>query len=143
MYLKKYTARNGRMYLSIAEGNYDPKTKRTKTVNIQKLGYLDELMKEHSDPIAHYTGVVAEMNQARAKDKAAMTVTIDSRQRVEEGSRKNFGYVALSAIYHELEIHRFFANRQQSLNVEYSITQRSCKQTQRKKKPSQTQTQVL
>jgi len=121
MYLKKYKARNGRMYLSIAEGNYDPNTKRTKTVNIQKLGYLDELMKTHSDPIAHYSGVVAQMNQARATDKTAMTVMIDSRQRVEENSRKNFGYVALSAMYHELEIHRFFANRQQSLNVEYSI----------------------
>jgi transposase len=121
MYLKKYAARNGRTYLSIAEGNYDPISKRTKTVNIQKLGYLDELLKEHSDPIAHYTRIVAEMNQARLADKTVMTVSIDNSQRVEGNTRKNFGYVALSAIYHELEIHRFLANRQPSMNVKYNM----------------------
>jgi len=121
MYLKKSVARKGRIYLSIAEGNYDPVTKRTRTVNIQKLGYLDELMKEYADPIAHYTTVVAEMNQVRTADKTALTISIDSSHRVAAGSRKNFGYVALSAIYHELGIHRFFANRQQSLNVEYNM----------------------
>jgi len=121
MYLKKSTVRNGRTYLSIAEGNYDPITKRTKTVNIQKLGYLDELVKEYADPIAHFTAVVTEMNNARLKDKTAMTISIVNSERVEGSIRKNFGYVALSAIYHELEIHRFFANRQQSLSVGYNL----------------------
>jgi len=121
MYLKKSTARHGRVYLSIAEGNYDPGTKRTKTVNIQKIGYLDELMKEHADPIAHYSAIVAEMNQIRETDKTALTLSVGSAHRVEPNSRKNFGYVVLSVLYHELEIHRFFANRQQSLKVEYNI----------------------
>jgi transposase len=121
MYLKKSTVRNGRVYLSIAEGNYDPATKRTKTANIKKLGYLDELMKEHADPIAYFTAEINKMNADREVDKTAMTVAIDSGQRVEAGSRKNFGYVALSAIYHELGIHLFLANRQQSMDVGYNM----------------------
>jgi len=110
------------MYLSIAEGHYDSKTKRTRTVNVKKLGYLDELMKDYPDPIAHFNEVVAEMNsQAKTADNAMVTISINKAQRVESDARKNFGYVALSAIYHELEIHRFMANRQQSLKVEYNI----------------------
>ena len=121
MYLKKSSARKGRVYLSIAEGNYDPVLKRNKTVNIQKIGYLDELMKEYEDPIAHFTAVVYEMNKKRERDKVDMTISIDSSERVEAGSRKNFGYVAISAIYHELEIHKFMTSRQKSLDIEYNL----------------------
>ena len=121
MYLKKSPARNGRVYLSIVEGHYDPQKKQSRTVTVQKIGYLDDLSKEHADPIAHYTSVVAELNQARIADKTALNISVDSSHRVEAGSRKNFGYVALSAIYHELGIHRFFTNRQQSLNVQYNL----------------------
>jgi aromatic ring-opening dioxygenase LigB subunit len=121
MYLKKSTTKKGRVYLSIAEGNYDPLTKQSKTVSIQKLGYLDELMKDYADPITQFSDVVAKMNQEREADKTALTISVDSSHRVEEGSRKNFGYVALSAIYHELQIHQFLANRQQSLSVGYNI----------------------
>lgn len=121
MYLKKTPTKNERIYLSIVEGHYDPKTKRSKTVTIQKLGYLDELTKEHLDPIAHFTMVIAEMNQAKAASRASITVAVDNTQRVEGNIRKNFGYVVLSAVYHELEIHRFLANRQQSLDIAYNL----------------------
>ena len=40
MYLKKSKLKNGRIYLSIAEGYYNPGTKRTRTVNVKKLGWL-------------------------------------------------------------------------------------------------------
>ena len=121
MYLKKTRDRKGRIYLSIVEGHYNPKTKRSETITIQKIGYLDTLSNEHADPIAHFTKIAEGMNQAKAEDKAAMVISVDNAQRVEANSRKNFGYVALSAIYHELDIHRFIANRQQSLKVEYNI----------------------
>jgi transposase len=123
MYLKKSKAKNGRVYLSIAEGYYDPITKKSKTVNVQALGCLDVLEKEYPDPIAHFTTVVDEMNKKRTEEKAPVTLTINPALRVKGNERKNFGYVALSAIYHELEIDRFFANRRQSLNVKYNMNQ--------------------
>ena len=121
MYLKKSKVKKGRIYLSIAEGNYDPKTKRTKTSNILKIGYLDDLMNEHTDPIAHFSAIVDKMNADREADKTTLTIFIDNKQRVEASSRKNFGYVAISAIYHELGIHTFLANRQQSMNIRYNM----------------------
>ena len=121
MYLKSSTTKSGRIYMSIAEANYDPITKKPKTKNILKIGYLDALKEEYDDPVAHFQGVVDEMNKARKADKVALTVTVDNTHRVEVESRKNFGYVAFSAIYHELGIDRFFANRQRSLKVKYSL----------------------
>ena len=121
MFLKKTPTKNGRTYLSIVEGQRDPTTKRSKTITIQKIGYLDDLAREHDDPVAHFTAVANDMNKRKAADKVALSITIDSTHRVEYGQRKNFGYIALSAIYHELEIHHFFANRQQSLNVKYNM----------------------
>ena len=121
MYLKKSKMSDGRIYLSITEGVYDPVKKRNKTRNVQNLGYLDKLMKEHDDPIAHFSRVVEEMNQKKKVDKVAYTIEIDGKDRVECNARKNLGYVALSAIYHELGINKFLANRQQSLDVEYNL----------------------
>lgn len=41
MYLKKTKQKDGRLYLSVADGYYDPQKGHTRTVNIEKIGYLD------------------------------------------------------------------------------------------------------
>ena len=123
MYLKKAKVRNDRIYLSIAEGHHDPVKKMTKTVNIKKLGYLDILEKEFEDPIAHFQNVVDSLNAEKRKGEGnkSISITLDTSGRVRSNVRKNFGYAALSCIYHELELDSFFANRQQSLNVKFSL----------------------
>jgi len=121
MHLKKTPQRSGRTYLSIVESRRDPKTGMPKKVTIQKLGYLDELAKQYTDPIKYCNGLIAEMNREKAEEKAAMTITLSATQQVEGNERKNFGYVALSAVYHELGIHKFLAGRQKSLDVEYNL----------------------
>ena len=121
MHLKKTPVRNGRTYLSIVESRRDQKTGQSKKVTVQKIGYLDELEKKYTDPVKHFTAMITEMNQAKAEEKAALTITIDNTHQVEGNERKNFGYVALSAVYHELEIHKFLAGRQQSLEVTYNL----------------------
>jgi transposase len=92
-------------------------------VTVKKVGYLDELEKAYPDPIAHFTLVAAEMNRSKAEEKAALTISIDSTLRVKGNERKNFGYVALSAVYHELGIHRFLAVRQKTAGVKYNLNQ--------------------
>jgi transposase len=121
MYLKKAKTKNGRIYLSIAEGYHDPIKKMTKTINVQKLGYLDDLEKEYEDPIAHFQMVIVKMNTEKKEEKKPVTIMLDFSGRVEGVMRKNFGYAALQAVYHELEIDKFFENRQQSLNVEFNL----------------------
>jgi hypothetical protein len=63
MYLKKTNKPNGRTYLSIVESKRDGKSKHSKTVNVKSLGYLDELAKEHADPIAHCMEIIGKMNR--------------------------------------------------------------------------------
>ena len=121
MYLKKTKKPNGRVYLSIVESRRDGKSKHAKTITIQKLGYLDELGTEYPDPIAHYATLAAQMTAAKNESQIEMTLTINGNQRVEGSERKNFGYVVLSAVYHELEIHKFLEARQKSLDVAYNL----------------------
>lgn len=125
MYLKKSTnKKNGRTYLSIASGYRDKLTGKTKTVLIKSLGYLDVLQKEFKDPIAHFTEVVNQMKIEEQNEKLPLIIKINTNEELNENenNRKNFGYVALSKIYHELEIDKFVKNKFKSRNFsEYKI----------------------
>lgn len=125
MYLKKSTNKtNGRTYLSIASGYRDKSTGKTKTVLIKSLGYLDVLQKEFENPIAHFTEVVNQMNIESQNEKLPLTIKINTNEELNENenNRKNFGYVALSKIYHELKIDKFLINKFKGRNFsEYKI----------------------
>ena len=121
MYLKKSKRKDGRIYMSIADGFYDKVKKHTRTITIQSLGYLDKLESEFDDPIAHFSAVVKKMNEEKNIKNSPIILKLDSKKKIHinTSSRKNFGYAALSKIYHELEIDKFFINRQRTQNFEY------------------------
>ena len=125
MYLKKSTnKKTGRTYLSIADGFHDKSLGRTRTILIQSLGYLDVLKKQYDDPIAHFTEVVKQMNEEKKKNNTPLNLKIDINEKLEENTdnSKNFGYVALSKIYHELEIDKFLINKFKARNFsEYKV----------------------
>ena len=125
MYLKiSNNKKTGRTYLSIASGYRDKLTKKSKTVLIKSLGYLDVLQKEFDDPIAHFTHIVNQMNSQKHDEKVPLTIKINVNEELKENecNRKNFGYVALSKIYHELEIDKFLINKFKTRNFsEYKI----------------------
>lgn len=121
MYLKKSRHKNGRVHLSIAEGYYDKETGKTKTVNVKTLGYLDILEKQYTDPISHFSEEVRRMNELKSSEKAPVTFNVSLSEKLISGmdTRKNFGYAALSKIYHELGIHTFLNNRQRHSMEDY------------------------
>ena len=125
MYLKiSNNKKTGRTYLSIASGYRDKVTKKSKTVLIKSLGYLDVLQKDFEDPIAHFTDLVNQMNNQEHDEKLPLTIKINVNEQLKENecNRKNFGYVALSKIYHELEIDKFLINKFKTRNFsEYKI----------------------
>lgn len=124
MYLKKSTRKKtGRTHLSIVHGYWDSKCKQARTRTIQTLGYLDELSKLYDDPIAHFERVVAQMNEEQKKDDPIVTININMNEELKKNTstKKNFGYAAISKIYHELEINKFLVNRQRHLNIDYSL----------------------
>ena len=67
---------NGRIYLSIGQGYRDVNGK-SKSTTIQSLGYVDELMSQFSDPIAHFEGVVSKMNKEAKEVNASEIMYFD------------------------------------------------------------------
>lgn len=114
MYLKQSKTRNGRIYLSITDGYYDKEKKTSRSVTVESIGYLDELQKQYDDPIAHFTKRAEQLKAEKKARQAPILFTFHDSDRLCVGDdlRKNFGYAALSKIYHELDIHTFLHNRQ-------------------------------
>ena len=105
MYVSIASRTGGRKYLSIVHGYRDENGKvRKKT--IRSLGYLDELEKEYEDPIAHFKAVAKEMDTQRKQEASGYDLCINQQEKLSVGTdnMKNFGYAALSKIYHELEL---------------------------------------
>jgi len=121
MYLKKSNRKNGRVYLSIADGYHDPKKGYSRTVNIKKIGYLDTFLDQYDDPIVHFEEVVAQMNSEKKASKQQQSYDYDPDETFDGDNSKNLGYAVLSYIYHELEIDTFFNSRQRSIGAEYNL----------------------
>lgn len=126
MYLYKETRKSGRVRLSIVESYREPGVKNPKRRTIELLGFLDELEKEYDDPIAFFEAEIAKREAAKGEAaeqgvKGAISLEIDRNETMDVGTdnEKNFGYVALSHIYHELEIDKFIKNRQRHTNHQY------------------------
>lgn len=114
--------KTGKTRLSIRRGFRD-KNGKVKNITIQNLGDLENLKKQYDDPIAHFKEVVKQMNDEEINNKP-LTVTINKNEELELGTDniKNFGYSALSKIYHELEIDKFLISKFKNRNFsEYKI----------------------
>lgn len=122
MYLRKCTnKKTGRTQLSIVHGYRDASGKSKQKI-ILPLGYLDVLQNEFNDPIRHFEEIAHQMTADYNIANAPVKLEINTSQTLQLGTdnRRNFGYAALSSIYHDLEIDRFFQNRQRMTNVEFN-----------------------
>lgn len=122
MYLQQSkNLKTGRTYLAIVHKYRDKDTKKIRSKTIKSIGYLDELEKEYDNPIAYFTAMANEMDKQRKLDNSAYTFSIGKNDTLDVGTdnTKNFGYSAISSIYHELGIHSFLKNRQRHTKEEY------------------------
>ena len=122
MFLRKSTnKKTGRTYLTIVHNYRDKDAKSTRAKIIRSIGYVDELIAEYPDPIAHFTLEAKRLEEERQKENAVLTISLpmDESLCVDTDHVKNFGYAAISQIYHELGIHTFFTNRQRHSKEEY------------------------
>ena len=121
MFLKKTPNKSGRINLAIVDGYYDKATKKTKHKVIESLGYLDELEKQYDDPIDYFTKRAKKLTEEKNQRQAPINFTFYDSDRlcVGDNLRKNFGYAALSKIYHELELDKFLNNRQRHTKESY------------------------
>lgn len=122
MFLRKSTnKKTGRTYLSIVHSYWNASEKKTRSNVIKSIGFLDELEKEYDDPIAFFTEEAKQMELQRLQENTDFNFSIPKNSTISSNTinRKNFGYVALSKIYHELGIHTFMTNRQRHTNEAY------------------------
>jgi len=108
-------------YLLIEEKYRDKEKKQPRTKHHKTLGYVHDLQKDFSDPIAHFKEVVAQMN-AEKKGNKKLTLEIDLNEKMSDEShtRYNMGYAVIMKIYHELELDRFLNNKARHETFEYN-----------------------
>ena len=122
MYLKIDKRPNGRTHLAIAKSYRDPLTKKGRTKSILNIGYLDEVIKQYDDPIAHFTELAEKMTEDEKKMKTlTFTINTDETMSTDTDDIKNIGFMVLSKIYHELGINRFMLNRERGLKAKYPL----------------------
>jgi len=88
--------KTGRTFLSIAQKYRDPIKKTSTDRTILSLGYLDDLKKEYSDPIAHFKEVAIKMTEEENSRKlVTLSINMDEQMEKNTNNRKNFGYAAI------------------------------------------------
>ena len=121
MYLRRNLNRKTeRTQLAIVQGYRDAQG-RARQKTVLKIGYLDVVVEEYEDPIAHFEEVARQMTQQYQEKTRPVVLELNMDEDMTPGTqeRKNFGYAALSRMYHELDLHRFISNRQRSSKAEY------------------------
>lgn len=121
MFLRQdYKKKTGRTYLVIVE-SYRDNNGKPRSKLYKSIGYLDELEKEMDDPIGYYTAYVKKLEEERKAEKV-YNFSIKASERVNEddSNSKNYGYIILSSIYHELELDRFFNNKRRHENFKFN-----------------------
>lgn len=121
MYLRRNLNRKtGRTQLAIVQGYRDAQG-RARQKTVLKIGYLDVVVEEYENPIVHFEEVARQMTQQYQEKTRPVVLELNMDEDMTPGTRerKNFGYAALSRMYHELNLHRFISNRQRSSKAEY------------------------
>jgi len=113
--------RKGRTYLYIERKYWDKEKKQSRSVNVKTLGFLDELAKQYSDPIAHFREVARVMT-TEEKANAKQTLTLDFSERLDMASQRRFnlGYAVIVQVFHQLGLDRFLNNKARHENFDYN-----------------------
>ena len=122
MFLKKtFIKKTGRTNLAIVQG-YRNKAGKPRHKIVQSIGYLDEFTDQYDDPVAHFKQRAIDMTAEQKKRDLPVALSISPQSSLPVGTdnRKNFGHVAFSNLYHELELDYFINNRRRYTKAEYN-----------------------
>ena len=124
MYIKKIKRANNRIYISIVHGYRDINNK-VKHKTIKTYGYLDDLEKQHSDPMEFLN---QELELLSKTDINKIILDDINKEPTDEDfekadNEKNIGYFLLKKIYNELGISKFLKEKQKKLNIDYDLNE--------------------
>lgn len=112
--------KTGRIFITICEG-YREKGK-VKQRTIKSIGYVDEYIDKFEDPIAHFKELAKKMTLEKKETERIENIQfkVNENLALNTDNTKNFGYLALSKIYHELELDYFINNRRRYTKAKYN-----------------------
>lgn len=92
---------------------------KVKHKNIETIGYLEDLKKQYSDPIAHFK----EIARQRTNDEINELVikNLNTKQIDPNSKTKNLGYCILKKLYNELDFKSFLKLKQSKYNMDYDL----------------------
>ena len=125
MFLKQIpNKKSGKTFLSIVKPYKHKESGNVRTRTILSIGYLEDI-RDIDDPIAHYTELARQMTlEANDLERtASIAYKPSARMEIGTATRRNIGYLALSRLYHELGIRRFWTSRQQTVRSDYQLDQ--------------------
>jgi len=126
MYLKKVTVKGvTRLYFyeSYYEKNEEKGKKgRIKQRVIQSLGNLDELKKQYSDPLEHFSALAKRQTEEK-KTSNNVSITLDFTETLKSGesNSSNVGYGIIKLLYKELELDKFWKLKTRNKNIKYDM----------------------
>lgn len=108
--------------LYIIESVYTKDNKRTSRV-VKKLGTIEELSKEHEDPLAWAKQVAKEMTEAAELNKQRIEISYDPTKQIPENEQTLFngGYLFLQKIYYQLGLDRIAQEISAKYKFEYDL----------------------
>ena len=123
MFIRKTKRKDGKIYYSIVHG-YRDENNKVKQRTIKSFGYLEDLKKEHDDPISYI-----ESELIKLSENSIEKLTIDNINKLDENfdtnidDEKNIGYFLLKKIYLELGITEYLKEKQKELKIDYDLNQ--------------------
>ena len=129
MFVKKGPpTKDGRIVLYFAEGFRDSNGKPRSRV-VERIGYLNELEKTYSNPLAHFKEQAKRMTEEKEQGNQSLSVDLSFHARMpfheDTGVYdcvKNIGHAAISQVFHTLGIHQFLDDRRKYLKCDYNLT---------------------
>ncbi|MBQ2681751.1 MAG: IS1634 family transposase [Eggerthellaceae bacterium] len=123
MHLKQTRQKSGKTNLSIVESWWDPERKRSRQKTVENLGYLEDLLAEHDDPVAWGKARAAAMTEAKRASEQSVAIEIHPAQKIDKRTDnvKNIGCAAALAAYAALGIERPLRNHMRGSGAEYDL----------------------
>lgn len=121
MFLKQMRTKSGRVRLCVYESYWDGKRARQRSV--RSLGFVDELMDEHEDPVAWGRSVAAEMTAEKRAAEQAVAIEIHPAQKVDKKARneRNLGSALVLASYHALGVEKALRNATAGTRASFDV----------------------
>lgn len=123
MHLKQTRQKSGKTSLSIVESWWDPKMKRSRQRTIENLGYLEDLLATHDDPVAWGKDRASELTLAKKVSSQAISIELYPAQKIDRKADtvKNIGSALVCAHYAALGIERVLRNHMRGSHASYDL----------------------